>query len=155
MKALARFYLIDRVVLWWEGWVLFARIIELNRAAQKAVQGGLQKDEKTNAEDAWADFRTIASRWFDNRDFIFQWRLFRKALRWNVPFPPGGDHFGSNLELRSESGVVLLKRDYVNQFRDAIRKESEYRRATIVGWITPFTGIFGVLVGAILTWLLM
>jgi len=155
MKALARFYLIDRVVLWWEGWVLFARIIELNRAAQKAAQGGLQKDETTNAEDARDDFLTTASRWFDNRDFVFQWRLFRKALRWNVPFPPGGGDFGSNLELRTESGVVLLKRDYLNQFKDVIRKESEYRRATIVGWITPFTGIFGVLVGAILAWLLM
>jgi hypothetical protein len=87
-------------------------------------------------------------------------QLSRMAERLNIPLPPQGRGFfkspyhDESWERLPITQTVVLKPEALRKLRAEVREELKARRDYVLGWITPFVSIIGVILGALLGYVL-
>jgi len=145
MWPILKFYFVLPIRLWWEGWSLWAH--RIRPLTEELIDGKASPDDTGKPDSEFVkSWRTFV----ENKRLLDQMRLLRRAVKYNIPIPTGQVGPDGPWELGSEAKWILLKDEPFIAFRESVRRETELRRTQIVGWVAPFSGIVGTVVGALL-----
>ncbi|MGD9851671.1 MAG: hypothetical protein AB7T38_10405 [Nitrospirales bacterium] len=80
----------------------------------------------------------------------YQKQLLRKARRLFIQIPKYTEKSGDWEKSGVLHGYMLLTDKAIKQLRNDIREEVKNKREIVLGWIVPFSGIIGTIVGFLL-----
>ena len=86
----------------------------------------------------------------DERRNEDQRQLMRKARRLYIPIPDYKSDSGDWEDSRYLYNYKFLTEKAIKTMRADIREELRGRREMILGWVAPFSGIIGTLVGSVI-----
>ena len=106
-----------------------------------------KRDEFDALESEYAYYRQELE---EKQRLYNQRRLMNKAHKLYIPVPQFTADSEDNIWERGVMGQFLLTNKSLSELNRAVREELKARRDFALGWVSPFSGIIGTVVGFLL-----